>query len=99
LLQKSFWGGGRKFLEPLMSFTRGDVDPKAITDLRSGVEKRRSSKKSKDQLSGDFLGGPIFDFCNHYQGQSGPRPCAHRGPGNAPNAAIEPLAQRQPNML
>jgi hypothetical protein len=25
VLQKSFWGGERKFLEPLMRFTRGDV--------------------------------------------------------------------------
>jgi hypothetical protein len=25
LLQKSFWGGERKFLEPLMHFARGDV--------------------------------------------------------------------------
>jgi hypothetical protein len=25
LLQKSFWGGERKFLEPLMRFTRDDV--------------------------------------------------------------------------
>jgi hypothetical protein len=25
LLQKSFWGGERKFLEPLMHFTSGDV--------------------------------------------------------------------------
>ena len=25
LLQKSFWGDERKFLEPLMRFTRGDV--------------------------------------------------------------------------
>jgi hypothetical protein len=25
LLQKSFWGGERKFLEPLMRPTRGDV--------------------------------------------------------------------------
>jgi len=25
LLQKSFWGGERKFLEPLVHFTRGDV--------------------------------------------------------------------------
>jgi hypothetical protein len=25
LLQKSFWGDARKFLEPLMRFTRGDV--------------------------------------------------------------------------
>jgi hypothetical protein len=25
LLQKSFWGDGRKFLEPLMHFARADV--------------------------------------------------------------------------
>jgi hypothetical protein len=25
LLQKSFWGGERKFLEPLMRFARADV--------------------------------------------------------------------------
>ena len=25
LLQKSFWGSERKFLEPLVRFTRGDV--------------------------------------------------------------------------
>jgi hypothetical protein len=25
MLQKAFWGGERKFLEPLMRFTRGDV--------------------------------------------------------------------------
>jgi hypothetical protein len=25
LLQKSFWGGDRKFLKPLMRFTRGEV--------------------------------------------------------------------------
>jgi hypothetical protein len=25
LLQKSFWGDARKFLEPLMRFTSGDV--------------------------------------------------------------------------
>jgi hypothetical protein len=34
LLQKSFWGVERKFLEPLMRFTRGDVrdhvDPSEI---------------------------------------------------------------------
>jgi hypothetical protein len=42
LLQKSFRGGERKFLEPLMRFARGDVrdhivHPKSITDLRSGL--------------------------------------------------------------
>jgi hypothetical protein len=25
MLQKSFWGGDRKFLKPLMRFTRGEV--------------------------------------------------------------------------
>ena len=25
MLQKSFWGGERKFLEPLMRFTRGEA--------------------------------------------------------------------------
>src|SRR6478735_6669940 len=43
LLQKSFWGGERKFLEPLMRFTRGDV--RDHIDLRGGVEKRRSSRE------------------------------------------------------
>ena len=47
LLQKSFWGGERKFLELLMRFTRGDVRDHivSITDLRSGAEKRRSSRE------------------------------------------------------
>ena len=46
LLQKSFRGGERKFLEPLKRFTRGDVrdyiyrsHPKSITDLRSGAKR------------------------------------------------------------
>jgi hypothetical protein len=30
LLQKSFWGGERKFLEPLMRFTRGEVRDHAM---------------------------------------------------------------------
>jgi hypothetical protein len=59
LLQKSFWEGERKLLEPLMHFARGEVrtisfHPKSITDLRSGVEKRRNSREVKDQLSRDF---------------------------------------------
>ena len=65
LLQKSFWGVERKFLEPLMRFTRGDVrdqsvHPKSITDLRSGVEKRRRSREVQRSTFVRFLG--LFDF-------------------------------------
>jgi hypothetical protein len=65
LLQKSFWDGERKFLEPLKRFTRGDVrdhilHPKSITDLRSGVEKRRSSREVQRSTFARFLG--LFDF-------------------------------------
>jgi hypothetical protein len=65
LLQKSFWGGERKFLEPLMRFARGDVrdhivSSKSITDLRSRVEKRRSSGEVQRSTFARFLG--LFDF-------------------------------------
>ena len=65
LLQKSFWGGERKFLEPLMRFARGDVrdhivSSKSITDLRSRVEKRRSSGEIQRSTFARFLG--LFDF-------------------------------------
>src|SRR4030081_3749864 len=61
LLQKSFWGGERKFLEPLMRFARGDVrdhivHPKSITGLRNGVEKRRSSREVQRSTLARFLG-------------------------------------------
>jgi hypothetical protein len=64
-LQKSFWGGERKFLEPLMRLARGDMrdhiaSPKSITDLRSGVEKRRSSREVQRSTFARFLG--LFDF-------------------------------------
>src|ERR1700716_3501505 len=70
LLQKSFWGDERKFLEPLMRFTHGDVrdhivSSKSITDLRSGAKERRSRREAQSQLSRDFLGCSIFDFCNN----------------------------------
>jgi hypothetical protein len=50
LLQKSFWGDERNFPGPLMRFTRGDVSDHIVSskidhDLRSGVEKQRSSRK------------------------------------------------------
>jgi hypothetical protein len=62
MLQKSFRGGERKFLEPLMRLARGDVNisfhPKSITDLRSSVvvalKSDAAAEKSKDQLSRDF---------------------------------------------
>src|SRR5450755_1280985 len=65
LLQKSFWGRERKFLEPLMRFTRGDVrdhivSSKSITGLGSGVEKRRSSREVQRSAFARFLG--LFDF-------------------------------------
>jgi hypothetical protein len=31
LLQKSFWGDERKFLEPLMHFARGDVGDRVVS--------------------------------------------------------------------
>ena len=57
-MQKSFWGGERKFLEPLMRFTRGDV--RDHIDLRGGVEKRRSSREVQRSTFARFLG--LFDF-------------------------------------
>jgi hypothetical protein len=65
LLQKSFWGGERKFLEPLMRFTCGEVrdhivSSKSITHLRNGVEKRRSGREVQRSTLARFLG--LFDF-------------------------------------
>src|SRR5882757_4580326 len=71
LLQKSFWGGERKFLEPLMRFTRGDVrDPYRFIQNRSrtslvALKSDAAAERSTDQLSRDFLGCSIFDFCNN----------------------------------
>jgi len=59
LLQKSFWGGERKFLEPLMRFARGDVrdhivsskiDHRPLAALKSDV----AAERPKHQLSRDF---------------------------------------------
>jgi len=60
LLQKSFWGDERKFLEPLMRFTRGDVrGPHRFIQNRSrasvlALKGDAAAEKSKDQLSRDF---------------------------------------------
>jgi hypothetical protein len=60
LLQKSFWGVEQKLLEPLMGFAHGDVRDKSITDLRSGAEKRHSSRDVQSSTIARFLG--LFDF-------------------------------------
>jgi hypothetical protein len=59
-LQKSFWGGDEKFLEPLMRFTHGDVrGPYRFIQNRSldslvALKSDAIVRKSKDQLSRDF---------------------------------------------
>jgi hypothetical protein len=71
LLQKSFWGSERKFLEPLMRFTPGDVrEPYRFIQNRSrtsavALKSDAAAEKSKNQLSRDFQGRSIFDFCNN----------------------------------
>ena len=60
LLQKSFWGSERKFLEPLMRFARGDVrGPYRWIQNRSRIsvgalKSDATAERSKDQLSRDF---------------------------------------------
>jgi hypothetical protein len=71
LLRKSFWGVERKFLEPLMRFMRGNVrGPYRFIQNRSrtsavALKSDAAAEKSKDQLSRDFPGRSIFDFCNN----------------------------------
>src|SRR6476660_5133529 len=73
LLQKSFWGGERKFLEPLMRFTHGDVretisfNLKSITDLRTGVEKRRSGREVQRSTFARFSGSLDFRLLQQYR--------------------------------
>jgi hypothetical protein len=69
LLQKSSWGGERKFLEPLMRFAHGDArDHIASSKIDHGspvaLKSNGAAEKSKDRLSRDFQGCSIFDFCN-----------------------------------
>src|SRR5437764_10328200 len=70
LLQKSFWGAERKFLEPLMRFTCSDVrGPYRFIQNRSRtsvavLKSNAAAEKPKDQLWRDFSGCSIFDFCN-----------------------------------
>jgi hypothetical protein len=66
LLQKSFWGDDRKFLEPLVRFARGDVrettsfHPKSITGLRGGAKERRSRSEAQRSTFARCFG--LFDF-------------------------------------
>jgi hypothetical protein len=58
LLQKSFWEGERKFLEPLMRFARGDVRDHIVSSKIDhsvvALKSDAAAEKSKDQLSRDF---------------------------------------------
>jgi hypothetical protein len=67
---KSLLGGDeRKFLEPLMRFTRSDVRDHTVSSKIDhgppyGVEKQRSGREVQRSLSRDFCGCSIFDFYN-----------------------------------
>ncbi len=60
LLQKSFWGGERKFLGPLTRFTQGDVRDHIVSSKIDhelpvvALKSDAAAEKSKDQLSRDF---------------------------------------------
>jgi len=65
LLQKSFWGGDRKFPKSLMRFTRGEVRDHIVLSKidhasRNGVEKRRSDRVARRSTLARFFG--LFDF-------------------------------------
>jgi hypothetical protein len=69
-LKKSFGGGGRNFLEPLMRFVNGGVrDLVASQKNDHGLSYRRygapqRQELAKNQHSRDFWGRSIFDFFN-----------------------------------
>ena len=66
LLQKSFWGGDRKFLKPLMRFTRGEVrDHIGLFKIDhasfvTALKKSRSDREARRSTFARFLG--LFDF-------------------------------------
>ena len=90
LLQKSFWGGERKFLEPLMQFARGDVRDHIVSSKnrsRTSVValKRDAAGEVQRSAFARILG--LFDFrlLQQYRHFSDiarcpdPRPlCAHK---------------------
>jgi hypothetical protein len=64
LLQKSFWGDERKFLEPLMRFTRGDVrEPYRFIQNRSraSVVALKGDAAAETKISSREILG-LFDF-------------------------------------
>jgi hypothetical protein len=64
LLQKSFWGDERKFLEPLMHFARGDVRDHVVSSKINhflvALKSDAATETSKNRLSRDFWG--LIDF-------------------------------------
>jgi hypothetical protein len=64
LLQKSFWGDERQFLELLIRFTSSYV-----RDIRGislwALKSDGAAEKSEDQLSRDLYGCSIFEVCNN----------------------------------
>jgi hypothetical protein len=68
--KSSFWEDERNFLEPLMRITSSDVrGPYRFIQNRPGtsivaLKSDAAAEESKDQLSRDFSGRSIFDFCN-----------------------------------
>jgi hypothetical protein len=69
LLQKSFWDGERKFLEPLMRFARGDVRDRSPTSV-AALKSDTAAEKSKDTFA-RFLGSFNFRLLQHNRGVSG----------------------------
>src|SRR5580765_4290815 len=78
LLQKSFWGGERKFLEPLRRFTRGDVRDHIVSSKIDHqplwrVEKRRSSREVQRSTFARFSGSLDFRLLQQYLPNNGLR--------------------------
>jgi hypothetical protein len=71
LLQKSFWGDERNFFRAADAFyERRREGPYRYIQNRPGtsvvaLKSNTGAEKSKDQLSRDFPGRSIFDFCNN----------------------------------
>jgi len=88
VLQKSFWGDERNFLEPLMRFTSGDVrdhivSSKSTRDLHSGVEKRHSGGGVQRSTFARFFGSLDFRLLQQYPLRSRHRQATRSGPVGA----------------
>ena len=76
MLQKSFWGDKQTFLEPLIRFaSRRRERPHRFIQNRPGtsvvaLKSDTAAEKSNEQLSRDFPGRSIFDFCNSIRGKA-----------------------------